>query len=127
MYSSILFARSSPIPAIFRSDPAESDRFDVVGQTFEIRSRSAIGAHAKRIRSLDFEQVGDLIEDESDLEISHDRFLFYFFLTSFKDSANARLSSGFGFAVDHFFRTRANSLSRLAREVARGHTRTRWV
>src|SRR5262245_23693095 len=45
--------------------------FDIVGQVLEARCGAAVGADAKRICDLDLEQIGDLIENGSNLKISH--------------------------------------------------------
>src|SRR5262245_23869106 len=45
--------------------------FNVVGEVLQTGRCAAIRANSKRIGDLDFQQVGDLIEDGSDLEVSH--------------------------------------------------------
>ena len=59
------------MPGIFRSVPSDSQRLDVVGQSFDVDRGPAVGANSKRIRALNFKQIGNLIEDESDFEIPH--------------------------------------------------------
>jgi hypothetical protein len=48
-----------------------SQRFNIVCKTLNVQCGSAVGPHAKRIRTLDFKEISYLIEDEGHLEIAH--------------------------------------------------------
>src|ERR1051326_1690546 len=43
----------------------ERQRFNIAGKTFDVERCPTISAHTERIGSLDFKQVGDLVEDET--------------------------------------------------------------
>ena len=70
--SPILAVRSSPIPGSLGSGlpppiapPRSSD------QVLDRPRRVAIGAHAKRVRLLDLEEIGDLVEHPRDIGVVH--------------------------------------------------------
>src|SRR5262245_4469923 len=47
------------------------NRFDVVGEAFDCDGSPAVSTYSKWIRTLNFQQVGDLIEHGGYLEVSH--------------------------------------------------------
>jgi len=62
-----IFADTGNVP----KGAACGKRFDVVREAFDVVGSPAISANSKRVRSLNFEEIGYLIEDERDLEIAH--------------------------------------------------------
>ena len=70
--SAILPARSLPIPgSSVRSLPCCSRLRGRLRQALELARGAAIGAHAKLVLALDFQQFGGLVEHRSDFSVLH--------------------------------------------------------
>ena len=88
---------------------ARHNGFDVVGERFQIVRRTPVGTYAKRIRTLDFEQIRDPVKHRRNFNVAH------FVIVQEQDSS--RLFTSVLYSLLAFIATVRGPLAQLAEQL----------